>query len=102
MLVRIDPNDRLENRADHLKGQGDESDLGETEFQRVFQQRVDRRDQPLDGIVQKMAETQREQNGHRWLESVGGGHCRSGLGWRSDELCFWRKKSPASFREQGG
>src|SRR5260221_2518967 len=102
MLVRINPNDRLENRSDRLKSQRDKSDLGETEFERFFEQRVERRDQRLDGVVQEMTETQGEQYRHRGLESVGVRQGRPGRGWRGDELCFWHKKSPASFREQGG
>src|SRR5580765_5508511 len=103
MLVGVKPHHRLEDRADHLKGQRDESDLSETELEGFLQQRVDRRDQGLNGIVQKMTETQREKDRQRDIGRIGrSGQGRDSLGWWSDEMCFWHKKSPASFREQGG
>src|SRR5581483_4276120 len=62
MPVRIKSNNRLKYRADHLKGQCDQADLGETQAKRLLEQRIDGRKQRLHGVVEQMAKAQGKQN----------------------------------------
>ena len=56
MPVGIRSNHRLKDRANHLKGQRDQPDLGKTQAERLLEQGIDGRKQRLDGVVEQMAE----------------------------------------------
>src|SRR6185503_12102603 len=101
MFVRIETNDRLEDRSHHLKGERDEPDLGEAQSERFLQQRVDGGNQRLNGIVQQMTETQGEQNADVGGGRLNGRRCCGKLIWGSERLGFGHKKCPAYFRDEG-
>src|SRR5579863_615587 len=61
MLVGIDADDRLQHRGADLIGEGDHADLHETQMKLALEQRVDRDDQRLHHVVQKMREADRAQ-----------------------------------------
>ena len=65
--VRIEADKRLKHRRGELKGQGNQADLGETQLEGFLQERVDRREQRLDHVVEEMAEAQRPQYRKRGL-----------------------------------
>lgn len=62
MVIGIEPNQRLQQGCRNLVSQGDQADLCEAEAEDTLQQRVDRRDQGLEHIVQKMRKTDGPQN----------------------------------------
>ena len=67
LAVGVEADCRLEDRAGHLEGEGNQADLGEIERERFFEQRIDRRDQRLDRVVEKVGATQRDQDRQRGL-----------------------------------
>ena len=71
-LVGHHADDRLQQRRGQLKCQGDQADLPEVQPIGVLQDRVDRRDQRLVHVIQKVAEAQRHQDRE----------CRAGVGVR--------------------
>jgi len=98
MLIRVEPDDRLKNRAHHLKRQRDEADLREGQPVRCLQHRIDGRDERLDGVVQQMGKAEREQHRHRGgrggvhVGLRGGGRHGLGLGFHLNVL---KIKNPA-------
>ena len=62
MLIGIKTDHRLKNGADHLEGERNQANLREAEAERVLEQRINRRKQRLDGIIQQMAKAQRKQD----------------------------------------
>ena len=56
MAVGVVPHHRLQDGGRHLEGQRDQADLHETELERALQQRIDRRQQRLDHVVEQMGE----------------------------------------------
>ena len=62
MLVRVNADERLQDRSADLIRQRDHTDLHETQVEFAFQQRIDRDDQRLHHVVEKMRETDGAQN----------------------------------------
>ena len=54
MAVGVEPDQGLEQGSGDLVGQRDQTDLREGEMERALEQRIDRKDQRLDHVVQKM------------------------------------------------
>ena len=52
----------LEERRGHLEDEGDQPDLAEIELKAVLEDRIDRRQERLDGVVQAMADARRDQD----------------------------------------
>ncbi len=61
--VGVEPHKRLEERGGELIHERDQSDVPEIQLERVFQNRINRRDERLHGVVEQMRETERGQNG---------------------------------------
>src|SRR5437868_396106 len=62
MFIGERANERLQERRRELVREGDETDVTVVEPQRGFQDRIDRRDQRLEGVVDEVGEAKREQN----------------------------------------
>ena len=62
MPVRIISHHWLEDRRRHLEGQRDQSNLPEIQAIALFQERVNRREERLNRIVEQMRETDREED----------------------------------------
>jgi hypothetical protein len=62
--VRVVADHGLEQRCRDLEGQGDEPDLSEIERVGLLDDRVDRRDQRLDHVVEQMRSAQRDEHGY--------------------------------------
>ena len=72
MAVGIQPDEWLEDGGSQLKHQRDDANLREGESVRILQERIERRDDRLNHVVQQMAGAHREQNGVcRPLHNVG-------------------------------
>jgi hypothetical protein len=54
LAVGVEAHDRLQQRCGQLKGEGDQADLAEVEIERAFQNRIDRREQRLDDVVEEV------------------------------------------------
>src|SRR5579863_8229626 len=61
MLVGVYTDDRLQHRGADLVGEGDHADLHETQAELALEQRINRDDQRLHHVVQKMREADRAQ-----------------------------------------
>ena len=59
----------LEKRGGELKGEGDQTQLGEAQLERLFEHGVDRGEQRLDGVIEQVGEADGEQEGE---DGVGG------------------------------
>ncbi len=66
-MVRVEPDQRLEDRGGALIGQRDQSDLPVIEPERVAEDRIDRRHHRGDQIIEQMAEAERAENAERDL-----------------------------------
>ncbi len=89
--IGVEPHKRLEKRGGELVHERDQSDVPEVELERVFQNRINRRDERLHGVVEQMRETERGQDGHdRSIRGRAGRlrfrHCRRIAQWRIDRL----------------
>ncbi len=62
VMIGVIAHDGLKDRPDHLKRERDQANLREREVERNFQQRVNRRNKRLHGIVKQMAGTQGNQD----------------------------------------
>ena len=62
MFVGERADERLEQRGGELVRQGDQADVAVVEPQLRFQDRVNRRDQRLERVVDEMGEAEREEN----------------------------------------
>jgi hypothetical protein len=60
--VGDEADDRLEQRSGGVEGEGDEADLGVGQREGFAQNRVERRQQRLDGVVEEMREADREED----------------------------------------
>ena len=68
MLVCIKSRERLQDRRSHLKHQGDDTYLCKRKMKLIFHYRVDRRDNRLNHVIQKMRNaTDDEHRIHRTL-----------------------------------
>ena len=61
------PDHWLQQRRSHLRGQSDQPDLLEIQVERGLEERVNRRNQRLHHVIQKMAETDGPENRERGL-----------------------------------
>ena len=61
LSVRYRAHDRLEERGGELVREGDESYLGEVQVETAFDEGIDRGDDGLHGIVEKMRDADRDQ-----------------------------------------
>src|SRR5579862_7999183 len=80
--IRVKPDDGLQDGADHLKGKSDESYLRKAQVERILEERIDRRQERLDGIIEQMAKAQREQDAHRRIAHG------SGFNFWTQDLAF--------------
>jgi hypothetical protein len=62
MPVREKTNERLQDRSDELVCESDKADVPKIEGQGVFQQRINRRDKRLEGVVNQVGKTQRNKD----------------------------------------
>jgi hypothetical protein len=62
MVIGVVADHRLQQGGGHLKGQGDQTDLGEAELKSFLKQGIDGRDQRLDKVVEEMGTTDGEQH----------------------------------------
>ena len=62
LFVGIMADHRLEHRAAHLENKGQHADLREIELIIGFDNRINRRQQGLDGVVDQMSDAQRDQD----------------------------------------
>jgi len=62
MLVGVRADHRLQHRGAGLVSQGDDADLDETQCELTFQQRIDRDDERLHHVIEKMREADCSQN----------------------------------------
>jgi hypothetical protein len=60
--VRVEADQRLQDRGGELEGQRDDADLHEIERQRLLDQRIDRQQRRLHCVVEKVARTDRKEN----------------------------------------
>src|SRR4030095_2411886 len=60
--IGIPADKRLQNRSRHLKGERDEADLHEAEMEARFEERINCRDERLDGVVEEVGKTDRKKN----------------------------------------
>ena len=60
--IRVPADERLQDRSGHLKGERDQADLDEAEVKARLEERINRRDKRLDGVVEQMRKTDREEN----------------------------------------
>ncbi len=64
MLVGVEPDQRLQQRGRDLEGQRHQPDLTEIERIGGLDDRIDRRDQRLDHVVEQVRDAQCDQHGH--------------------------------------
>ena len=62
MAIGVKANQRLQQRSRGLEGKGDQPDLGEAEIEPTLDQRIQRQDQRLHHVVEKMRHTDRPQD----------------------------------------
>ena len=79
--VRVQPDDRLQERRRELEGQRDQPDLAEIEREALLQDRIDRRQQRLHQVVEEVADADRREHGEgRPLMARGKNNRRARLG----------------------
>ncbi|MET3819469.1 hypothetical protein ABID76_002113 [Burkholderia ambifaria] len=61
-LVRIEPDERLQQRCGDLVGQRDQADLRERQRELALEHRIDREDQRLDHVVEHVREADRAEH----------------------------------------
>ena len=71
MLVGVDADEGLQHGCADLIGQRDRADLHETQVEFALQQRINRDDQRLHHVVEKVREADGAQNLEARLRSVG-------------------------------
>ncbi len=72
-LVGVDADERLQQRCRHLEGESDQPDLSVVEGERVLEDRVDRRQQRLDRVVEEVRDAERDQDReYRWVSDYVG------------------------------
>ena len=62
MAVGVDADEGLEQRGGELEGEGDEADLAVVEREGLLEQRIDRRQQRLDRVVEKVRDAEADQH----------------------------------------
>jgi hypothetical protein len=61
-VIGIESDDGLEQRSSQLDSKSDKTNLAEIKMERVFEQRINRRHQRLQRVIQEMAKTDGKQN----------------------------------------
>src|SRR5262245_17097271 len=67
MAIRIETDDRLQQRSRELQHEGDEANLREIELKVLLQNRVNGRNQRLHHVVEQMAEAESREDLERWI-----------------------------------
>jgi hypothetical protein len=62
LAIGVETDQRLQQRGDALQDQRDQSDLTEAQIERALEDRIDRRQQRHDQVVQQMAKADRRQD----------------------------------------
>ena len=62
LAIGVETDQRLQQRGDALQHQRDEADLTKTQIERGLEDRIDRRQQRHDEVVQQMAKADRRQD----------------------------------------
>jgi hypothetical protein len=62
VLVRVEADDRLQDRGRELEDQRDDPDLHEIERQRLLDQRIDRQQRRLHRVVEEVTRADRQEN----------------------------------------
>jgi len=62
MAIRVEPDNRLQQRACKLQHERDEAHLREIELEVLLEDWIDRGDQRLHHVVEEMAEAERREN----------------------------------------
>ena len=60
--IGVEPHQGLQHRGGELEGEGDQAHLREGQVERLLEQRVDRRQERLDRVVEHVRKAQRQQN----------------------------------------